>query len=159
MRLLQRRKVSVVWERILQLVLLALFGFAAPLSAYSSSYRFDVVVEELSSPQPVFTFSKSMFAPPRWTTRKVELNSFLVVQKRGNDWDYKNPMWAFELRPGAALEVDKIKYGVVPPDFNQTAAAKPLAVGEHYLVLVFGLGSSGSTEFVLTENATNPSTK
>jgi len=87
------------------------------------------------------------------------LNSFLVVQKRGNDWDYKNPMWAFELRPGAALEVDKIKYGVVPPDFNQTAAAKPLAVGEHYLVLVFGLGSSGSTEFVLTENATNPSTK
>lgn len=108
------KEIGIVWGRMLQLVLLALLGFAAPFPAHSTSYRFDVVVEELSSQQPVFTFLKSMFAPPRWTTSKVELNSFLVVQKRGNDWDYKNPVWAFELRPGTALEVDKIKYGVAP---------------------------------------------
>jgi hypothetical protein len=144
---------------MLQLVLLTLLGVAAPFSAHSSSYRFDVVVEELSLPQPVFTFSKPLFAPPRWTKSKVELNSFLVVQKRGNDWDYKNPVWAFELRPGNALEVDRIKYGVVPPGFIETSAAKPLVEGQHYLVMAFGLGSSGSTEFVLAENAANPSTK
>jgi hypothetical protein len=135
---------------MLQTLFLTLLVFAAP-SVYGSSYRFDISVQELSSSQPLFSFSKSMFAPPRWTTSKVELNSFLVVSKRGSDWDYKNPMWAFELRPGAALEVDKIKYGVVPPDFTETTAAKPLVQGEQYLVLAFGLGSSGSKEFILNQ--------
>ncbi|RJQ47669.1 MAG: hypothetical protein C4528_04570 [Gammaproteobacteria bacterium] len=73
----------------------------------------------------------------------------MVVEKKAGEWDYKNPMWAFELRPGKYLEVEQIQYGVVPSGFSEAASAKPLSIGKQYLVMGFGPGSGGSVEFEL----------
>ncbi|SRR6266540_4731371 len=115
------------------------------------SYHFDIIVDDLGSVQPTFKFSKPLFASPKGVKNRIELNSFRVVEKKGGTWDYKNPMWAFGLKPGAALVVDHIRHGAVPGGFTETTKAKPLLVGVSYLAIGFGLGSGGSQEFVLIE--------
>ena len=131
----------------------------SPLSLYGAifslilgcSYQFDIEIFDLDSGVPSFKFTKSVFAPPKGNTDRVELNNFLVVSKNTQGWDYKNPVWAFALKPGAYMEIEKIKYGVVPTTFTETTPAKPLAVGVPYLAIAFGAGGGGKKEFVLQQ--------
>ena len=79
----------------------------------------------------------------------VDVNSFLVAEKNETgQWDYKNPMWAFELSPGSSKPLSKITYGQAPMGFTETTKAKPLIRGVHYLAVGLSPGSGGSAEFV-----------
>ncbi len=122
--------------------------FCIPV-AFGASYRFDIYVENLDSLSPFFRFSKPLVASPKGTKNRVELNKFIVVAKGSQGWDYKNPLWAFELSSGSALEVKQIKYGVVPSGFNETTKAQQLSTGLNYMAIAFGPGGNGSREFIL----------
>jgi hypothetical protein len=122
--------------------------FCIPV-AFGASYRFDISVENLDSLTPFFRFSKPLLASPKGTKNRVELNKFIVVAKGSQGWDYKNPLWAFELSSGSALEVEQIKYGVVPSGFNETTKVQQLSTGLPYMAIAFAPGGSGSREFIL----------
>ena len=130
--------------------LLSLCGVISTL-ILGCSYQFDIEIFDLNSGVPSFKFTKSVLAPPKGKTDRVELNNFLVVSKNTQGWDYKNPVWAFELKPGAYMEIEQIKYGVVPITFTETTPAKPLSVGVPYLAIAFGAGGGGEKEFVLQQ--------
>lgn len=122
--------------------------FCIPV-AFGASYRFDIYVENLDSLSPFFRFSKPLVASPKGTKNRVELNKFIVVAKGSQGWDYKNPLWAFELSSGSALEVKQIRYGVVPSGFNETTKAQQLSTGLPYMAIAFAPGGNGSREFIL----------
>lgn len=111
------------------------------------SSRFDILVECSSLRQPCFKLEKKNLLPK--TKSDVELNSFRVVEKKSGTWDYSNPLWAFELKPGIGLKISRFQYGETPNGFLETTRAKQLAVGVPYLAIGFGLGSTGSSEFVV----------
>ena|ERR1700674_1893796 len=113
-------------------------GFIAIFLIVGFSSRFNILVEDLNSGQPCFKLDGG----------QVELNSFLVVEKREGKWDYKHPLWAFELKPGSALRVKQFNYGAVPSGFLETTTAKQLLSGVPYLAVGAGPGSAGSSEFI-----------
>lgn len=114
------------------------------------SFKFEIYLEELNTAKPLFKFSKPLSSPPVGVSNRIELNGLMVVERAGDGWDYKHPLWAFELEPGHSLEVEQIRYGTVPTGFTETASAKPLSVGVKYQVVGFGPGSGGGAEFALT---------
>lgn len=79
----------------------------------------------------------------------VKVNTFLVVHSdNSGQWDYKNPVWAFELPPGSSMPLSNIQYGQAPAGFKETTKAVPLVRGNHYLAVGIAPGSGGSAEFV-----------
>ncbi|WP_211441834.1 hypothetical protein [Collimonas humicola] len=128
------------FTRIVALLLVFCF-----ITGFSS--RFAIVVEDVTLEHLYFKLEKKNFLTKINST--VELNNFSVVEKIRGKWDYKNPLWAFELKPGSALEVSKFKYGETPHGFSETVKAKQLVSGTPYLAMGSGLGSTGSIEFVV----------
>lgn len=79
----------------------------------------------------------------------VEINTFLVVQRdKSGQWDYKSPVWSFELAPGSAKPLSKVTYGKAPEGFTEKAKALELVRGIHYLAVGLSPGSGGSAEFI-----------
>jgi hypothetical protein len=118
-------------------IIFALCGFSS---------RFDIKVVQQGHDLPSFELSK---ASSIHDGGGIQVNTFLVVQRNGSEqWDYKNPVWAFELAPGSTKPLSKIIYGQVPAGFNETTKALELIHGTHYLVVGLSPGSSGSAEFV-----------
>jgi hypothetical protein len=113
------------------------------------STQFDIVISGLGTAFPIFEFSKTVPAPPRGGGDRIELNSFRVVQRGTLGWDYRNPVWAFETKPGSYIEVGLIKYGAVPAGFTEIAPPKPLSAGIPYRAVAFGAGSGAEKEFAL----------
>lgn len=110
------------------------------------SSRFDIKVVQLGHDLPSFELSK---ASSIHDGGGIQVNTFLVVQRNGSEqWDYKSPIWAFELTPGSTKPLSKVIYGQVPAGFKETAKALELIPGTHYLVVGLSPGSSGSAEFV-----------
>lgn len=113
------------------------------------SFQFEVYVNHLKNNEISFKFLRKN--PLFGTESSVKLNDFFVVEKKNGQWDYKNPLWAFTLEPGSALEVKQVSYGITPSDFSETTKAKPLIPGASYLALASGPGSGGSKEFTIQE--------
>jgi hypothetical protein len=110
--------------------------------ALAHSFSFDISVADLT-----FTFSKPLDAPPHGKRHTVSLNEFLVVRKKNGTWVYEDTMWRFHLPPGTYIEVEEVRYGIVPQGFQEMIAAKPLAKGTKYFAVAYGAGSSGEKEF------------
>lgn len=115
------------------------------LTGLSSSFG---VVPDLATPGgPYFNLEKKKFL---WGTQKeVLLNSFSVVEKRDEKWDYTRPLWRFSLAPGNALEIGQIQYGKTPQGFSETDPAKPLIVGTEYHAYGIGSGANGGITFII----------
>jgi hypothetical protein len=126
-------------RRIVFLIGVAMCALA--LCGLSSKYTIQVTQSETSS--------ISFKLTPYGRSGEVDLNNFLVV-KRDNfgKWDYRNPLWAFELPPGSSKPISKIIYGKVPLGFTETVKAKALAQGVHYLAVGLSPGAGGSIEFI-----------
>jgi hypothetical protein len=113
------------------------------LCGLSSKYAIKVVQEEKSPISFEFEW------PTRSKVEVVEVNNFFVAEKNDSGkWGYQNPMWAFHLVPGSAKPLSKIIYGQVPTGFTETAKAKPLIHGVHYIAVGLSPGSGGSVEFI-----------
>lgn len=117
------------------------------------SYSFNIAVTGDNPFQPIFILTKPVLVFPLGK-KKVPLNDFGVYVKKQNDWDYKNPIWSFELRPGASKEIYKIQYGKIPSGFQEYKQAEKLIEGIHYLVMGMGAGCNGSVTFkIIKKNA------
>ena len=124
------------------LMSLALFLLAFNLCGMSSRYTIKVVHDGAS----LISFHFKGSGAPK--AGGVEVNTFLVVKRDDSGhWDYKNPMWAFELSPGNAKPLSNVTYGEVPVGFAETTKAKPLERDVHYLAVGLTPGSGGSVEF------------
>jgi hypothetical protein len=137
MRNLLQRRWQYIWGGVLLVLLLG------------CSFQYEIVISGLETSSPIFEFTKSSSTTSSGTRERVELNSFRIVTKGAQGWDYKNPVWAFETKPGSYVEIGLIKYGSVPPGFSEIAPAKPLSVGVSYRAVAFGAGSGGEKEFML----------
>jgi len=125
-----------------KLFLLCLAFFA--LCGFSS--KFDIKVLQQVHESPSFELSKSGLLH---SDDGVEVNTLLVVQRdKSGRWDYKSPVWAFELTPGSAKPLSKVTYGKAPDGFTEKTKAMGLVRGVHYLVVGLSPGSGGSAEFV-----------
>lgn len=125
-----------------KLLFLCLIFFC--LCGFSSKFNIKVLQQDHNL--PLFELSKTSFFQ---TSGNVEINTFLVVRKNGSgEWDYKSPMWAFDIVPGSAKPLSTIAYGQVPPGFTEKTKAIALADGVHYLAVGLSPGSGGSAEFV-----------
>ncbi|HTV83818.1 MAG TPA: hypothetical protein VME63_00305 [Dyella sp.] len=110
------------------------------------SSRFAIVVSQSQGQAPSFVIKRTSHG---LLGESVEINSFSVVKKNdAGQWDYKHPVWAFDLPPGTGKELSKVNYGQVPAGFIERTKALKLTSGITYLVLGFGLGSDGSVQFV-----------
>lgn len=119
------------------------------LCVVGCSFKFEIIPFELNTDAPLFKFSKPIMSPPRGKATVVELNRFMILQKTSNSWDYEHPLWAFELPPGSALNVEQFRYGHTPLGYIESVTAKKLTLGIEYLAIGFGPGSAGSLEFSL----------
>ena len=119
------------------------------LCAAGCSFKFEIIPLELNTETPLFKFSKPIMSPPRGKATVVELNRFMILQKKSDSWDYEHPLWAFELPPGSALNVEQFRYGHTPLGYIESDKAKKLTLGIEYLAIGFGPGSAGSSEFSL----------
>jgi len=109
------------------------------------SSRFGIKVLQQNSATLCFKFGDT--GPSK--SSGVKINTFLVVKKGDSgQWDYKSPVWAFELTPGSAKPLSRVTYGQVPAGFAETTKASPLTEGTHYLAVGLSPGSGGSAEFV-----------
>lgn len=110
------------------------------------SSRFGIKVAQQDHELLSFELSKSSLIG---ASKNVEINSFLVAEKNeAGQWDYKKPMWAFDLSPGSSTPLSKITYGQVPAGFTETTKAKALMHGVHYMAVGLSPGAGGSVEFV-----------
>ena len=141
---LQTELISTKTMNIGALCIAFLFGCIS-----CTSYQFKISVLSLNSSSPIFQFTKPLLSPPKGRRNSVELNQFLVVAKNSRGWDYKNPVWAFQRRPGSYAVVERIAYGAAPSGFNETTAARPLSAGVPYLAIAFAAGGGGKNEFQL----------
>jgi hypothetical protein len=138
---------SAVWfigDPLMKRALMGIGSFPLALALCGMTSRYVIrVVQEGSSIS--FEFERNVLS----LDGAVEVNSFFVAS-RGElgKWDYKHPLWAFALAPGAAKHVSRITYGRVPVGFKETTKAMPLAQGAHYLMVATTAGSGGSVEFV-----------
>jgi hypothetical protein len=138
---------NVITSKTMSISALAFYLLFACSGASGTSYQFKISVCNLNSGIPIFKFTKPLLAPPKGQRKTVELNSFLVVSRNSQGWDYKNPVWAFEREPGSYVIVERITYGMTPSGFKETTAARPLSVGMPYLAIAFGAGGGGEKEF------------
>lgn len=113
------------------------------------SYKLIILVTGENPFEPSFALTKPYLSSPMG--KKVSLNSFEVYERSGDAWDYKNPVWSFELERGSFKEVSTIRYGSVPVGFDQKEIPKELKAGVPYLILARGAGGSGSGEFEITK--------
>ncbi|WP_247315606.1 hypothetical protein [Ralstonia pseudosolanacearum] len=112
------------------------------LSGFSSTFEIAV---NLAGPEcPCFALGKRSVL---FSRDNVELNNFMVIERKHGQWDYREPMWAFRIKPGSALSVEEIRYGRTPNGFAETTAAKPLVSGGRYQALGSGPGTIGSVDF------------
>ncbi len=117
------------------------------LTITGCSYQFDILIKGNDPFHPIFTLNKSILAFP--TGREVLLNDFGVYIKKEGQWDYKNPVWRFALHPGASKAVRRIEYSRVPSEFSEITKSKTLIANVSYLVMGFGSGGTGGTEFII----------
>ncbi len=124
----------------------ALIAILATLLLGGCSYHIKVRVLHLPDGTPEFTLTKDrpLGGPP-------DLNGFSVFEYGSNDWDYKHPVWAFQMRPGTYMKVGNLRYGVVPAGFTETSKPQPPVNGKKYLAVSFGAGSGGSAEFTVSQ--------
>jgi hypothetical protein len=119
----------------------------------SCSYKFEILLASLETDTPSFQFSKPFFAPPKGETDAIELTRFMIVSKNAQGWDYKHPIWDFEFNPDNTEIIALIKYAKMPPNFIETASAKPLSYGLPYLAIAYAAGGFASKEFVFTTSS------
>lgn len=113
------------------------------------SYKLTIVVTGDNPFEPSFALTKPCLSSP--IGKNVSLNSFGVYAKSEDAWDYKNPVWSFELERGSFREVSAIRYGSVPVGFDQKKIPGELKAGVPYLILARGAGGSGTVEFEITK--------
>lgn len=128
-------------NKLLKLLYVFIFAFFA--LGFSSSFN---IIVEPNGQQTLFKLEK--LNPITRIQTNVELTSFMVVEKKVGDWDYSNPLWAFELKPGTSLEVKQFNYGEVPNGFMETAKPRKLLSGGAYMAVAFGPGMGSSSEFI-----------
>lgn len=123
-------------------LLTALFAVLA-----GCSYALTITVNWASDGRPIFTLARASTAADVKASKNVDLNTFYVFKNVAGAWDYKHPVWSFELSPGSSMAVTNILYGEVPAGFEERVKAVPLAQGAKYQADAFGPGSGGSVEF------------
>jgi hypothetical protein len=77
----------------------------------------------------------------------ADLNAFYVFSEVNGIWDYKHPVWSFQLPPGSSKTVQNVLYGEAPVGFEEQARPAPLVRGTKYQAAAFGPGTAGSVEF------------
>jgi hypothetical protein len=120
---------------------------AAAIALTSCSFSQEIVIDGLETLQPAFRFERQGLL--QYFGSPAPLTNFQVVQMRDGAWDYKDPVWAFSLQPGGALDVERVRYGQTNAGFGQTLAPKPLVRSIPYLALASGPGWGASKQFVL----------
>lgn len=111
------------------------------------SYKFDILIGGKDPFHPLFTLRKPLLVSPMGT-RNVPLSDFGVYMKKGEDWDYKNPVWSLV---GYSNPLSRIKYGKVPTGFKEGTRRRKLRIGVPYLAMGFSGGGHGSVEFIIIE--------
>lgn len=77
------------------------------------------------------------------------VNTFLVVTRNdAGQWDYKHPVWSFELSPGDSTTLQRVTYGDVPDGYVETKKAEFLSPGRRYLAVGMAPSAGGSVEFL-----------
>ncbi|WP_157198244.1 hypothetical protein [Methylomonas sp. DH-1] len=99
-------------KKILHFIFWIVFFFS--VTGFSSTFN---IVVNTQSEQPSFVLEKRN--PITGLASSVEINSFVIVEKKNGNWDEINPLWAFELEPGKDLEVKQFKYGEAPAGFYE----------------------------------------
>jgi hypothetical protein len=135
---MQERRLPVI--KVFRAILV--LGFLSALLGFSS--KFDIIVSQEKEGCPKFIFQRSFW-------RSVELNQFTVVKKLDSDWDHKHPVWEIHLKPGSALRVDTLVYGVTPSAFLSDQPAQELDSGVLYLAYASSSGMVGSSTFIAPE--------
>jgi len=125
-----------VFLRVVGLLLI----FPLMLFGMSSKYGITVIGEGPSSISFLLGEGK----------KGAEVNTFLVVKRNDvGQWDYKHPVWSFELSPGSSMSLKRVTYGDVPFGYSETTKAAALESGTQYLAVSTAPGSGGSVEFVV----------
>jgi hypothetical protein len=109
---------------------------------------YSIKVRVLHSPDGTLEFTLRKDRP---LGGPADVNGFSVFEYGNNDWDYKHPVWTFQLQAGTYLKIGNLRYGVLPQGFTENTKAQPLLKGKKYLAVAFGAGSGGSTEFTMPQ--------
>jgi hypothetical protein len=112
---------------------------------------FEIMITDDDPFHPLFNLRKPVLSVPIGS-RSVLLSDFGVYEREGNQWNYKNPLWRIVQKPGTSIEISQIRYGKVPPSFREEKANEQLQPRKIYLVMGFGAGGHGSTEFMIVGN-------
>lgn len=112
---------------------------------FACSYQFVVLVSDLHSSRPIFSFEKNNFV----STKGVKLKLLIVSAEQNGDPSY--PVWAIRLEPGfEGTTVDRIEYGVVPSHFIEEIPAKSLKFDLTYEIGALSSdGGGGGKRFIL----------
>jgi len=81
----------------------------------------------------------------------ADLNAFYVFSEVNGTWDYKHPVWSFQLPTGSSKTVQNLLYGETPVGFEEQARPAPLVRGTKYQAAAFGPGCGGSVEFSVSQ--------
>ena len=111
------------------------------------SYALKIAVAWLPDGRPFFTISRALILANDLGSQGADLNSFDVIQKVKDGWDYKHPVWSFQLPPGSSKPIENVLYGEVPVGFEESSPPLPLMPGVRYQAVALGPGCGGSVEF------------
>lgn len=115
------------------------------------SYALNIAVAWVPDGRPLFTISRALTSTDALGSAGADLNAFYVFSEVDGTWDYKHPVWSFQLPPGSSNTVQTLLYGEVPPGFEEHSRPATLVRGAKYLATAFGPGSGGSVEFSVSQ--------
>ena len=128
-------------------------GIILPL-LFACSYAFDILVSDLSTNVPTFSFRKRIITQsPAKYTNGYKIFSFSVNINITDDSGRMPPVWQLRVEPGyEGVFVENIKYGVVPEHFKEITPAEPLKFGVTYYVGASTSDGGGAQDaFILNE--------
>lgn len=127
--------------RRISLVLFMMCAFS--IFACATTYKASVSATVDKTGNVVFTVATGDNSP-------VPVNNFMIVGAVNGVWDYQHPLWSINCDPGSYVKVTEIPYGRAMAGFISTSA-KPLVMGQHYLVSFSGAGIAEEYEFQMDE--------
>lgn len=115
------------------------------------SYALNIAVAWVPDGRPLFTISRALTPADALGSVGADLSAFYVFPEVNDTWDYKHPVWSFQLPSGSSKAVQSVLYGEVPVGFEEHSRPAPLLRGAKYHAAAFGPGCGGSVEFSVNQ--------